>query len=392
MIHVRSAGRQTPRLKVEPGKAYIVMDGQWGSCGKGKVAAWLADKAHADNFSVAVCDFPPNAGHTWLTDNGTRHVVKQIPISAAVDPNMEIFIGPGAMLEPDVFLEEVGWYDVAERLRIHEHAGILRPEHAEVEKVTLRRISSTLKGCGRALASKIMREDDSVAKNEPRISPYCLTATEYVNALCDRMENGASVLVESSQGFDLSLDHGYDYPYCTSRNITPAAILDRCGIPLRYHGGTLGVLRAFPIRVGSLEGATSGPCYSDQYEMTWKEISEGAGEDVIERTTVTNRVRRVFSFSFQQLDRFLALCDPTDLYVNFVNYWGKREDGSSSSSLPLSKLGKEELEGIEEHLRFEYGRHWPSRVKPYIVGIGYGAKDEETMWDEDIGGLIECDG
>ena len=45
----------------------IVLGGQAGSCGKGKICGYLAKK---DNFSMSTNNWSSNAGHTYVDDNG----------------------------------------------------------------------------------------------------------------------------------------------------------------------------------------------------------------------------------------------------------------------------------------------------------------------------------
>jgi adenylosuccinate synthase len=72
----------------------------------------------------------------------------------------------------------------------------------------------------------------------------------------------------------------------------------------------------------------SGDCYDDQQEMTWEEVGKlcGAPQDTFkgELTTVTKRLRRVFSFSEKQILDAVAINGATDIALNFANYidWG----------------------------------------------------------------------
>lgn len=45
----------------------VVIDGQAGSCGKGKFDGYLAKHT---NFSMATNNWSSNAGHTYVDDNG----------------------------------------------------------------------------------------------------------------------------------------------------------------------------------------------------------------------------------------------------------------------------------------------------------------------------------
>lgn len=83
------------------------------------------------------------------------------------------------------------------------------------------------------------------------------------------------------------------------------------------------VVRTFPIRVGNPgPQRTSGPL---KYETTFDEISKRAGIDVkklksAERTSTTNRKRRVGWFEWESFRKACALNSPTDIVLTFVDY------------------------------------------------------------------------
>ena len=74
--------------------------------------------------------------------------------------------------------------------------------------------------------------------------------------------------------------------------------------------------RTLPIRVGG----TSGDCYADQEELTWEELDLPP-----ERTTVTNRVRRIFTYSKMQIEEACWWCRPDLVFLNFANYVDKQQ-------------------------------------------------------------------
>jgi hypothetical protein len=97
-------------------------------------------------------------------------------------------------------------------------------------------------------------------------------------------------------------------------------MMDNAGCPVKSVGNIIACLRTLPIRVGSTEN-TSGPYYDDQTELDWKAVSEMCGYDVEEKTTVTQRVRRVFTFSEAQTRKFCEYVRPDYAFLNFVNYY-----------------------------------------------------------------------
>lgn len=298
----------------------IILDAQWGSCGKGKLAGYLGHH----NPDYACASFGPNAGHTFIDGFGTPYMFKFLPTSA-------ITAGCPVLILPDAVLDLATFFKECERVRgpvyVHPRASVLTPEDTERASQTGRHIAGTMRGTGHALARKMLRvEGVKLAKD--LLPAHMLADTcEIVRNSC---REGGTVIVEMAQGFDLSLNHGHDYPYLTSRDITVGAALNACGCPARYVGQVIGSLRTFPIRVGNVEGGWSGPCHFDQHELQWTDVTTiaDAPMPLLEKTTVTGRTRRVFSFSMNQIKRFVEANDPAWLFVNFIQYlnWDVNEE------------------------------------------------------------------
>jgi adenylosuccinate synthase len=167
-----------------------------------------------------------------------------------------------------------------------------------------------------------------------------------------------SVIVEGAQGFSLSMYHG-QYPYVTSRDVTPWQVSADCGLPFSWASyiKVIGTLRTFPIRVNNRDGS-SGPCYPDQLELTWESLGLEP-----ELTTVTKLPRRIFQFSQRQLDEALVHCGgywDTRLFLNFANYF------------------KEEKE-VSDLIRQIEKPHPLSLNPPRVVWVGYGPDDKDVL-------------
>ena len=321
---------------MKPGRLNIVLDGQFGSTGKGKLCYYLALK---HDVQVAVCDFQTNAGHTIYDEKGKKYVFQQLPVSALKE-DVLCLINPGATITISKLLEEIEMVGCQNRLIIHPHACIVTDECKQMEAEMLKRIASTLKGVGAALGMKAMRHPKTVlAKDCPELARWIGDTTESLNSM---IIEGRMVLGEAAQGFDLSLNHGYEYPYVTSRDINTASFLSNAGVPPVFLGSVYGCLRTYPIRVGNhVEDGktlgTSGPHYPDQEEISWERLkfSSGAKKDLEERTTVTQKVRRVFTFSKEQIRRFIQVCYPDYIFLNFVNHLDASAEGVTDvRSLP----------------------------------------------------------
>ena len=294
---------------MQAGKLNIIIDGQWGSTGKGRIAGLLTPKADA-----SVCDFMPQAGHTviWW---GKKYVFRQLPVGCLI-PGHRVYIGPGAVIDPELLLHELDWCAEDVKVIIDWRVPVLEHKDAEIEHETCAWMGSTCEGCGSCLSRKLRRLEDVTligdcdpVRNHPKV---------VIDAVYPRLKgelnNLAKVLVETAQGFCLSLNHG-DYPHVTSRDVTLTAVLDRIG---GFHPSFIGdvhaSLRTFPIRVGG----PSGPCYSDQVEMEWGNLP--CPPAIPERTTVTNRQRRIFSWSQLQFIDFMERTRPTHIHLSFGDY------------------------------------------------------------------------
>lgn len=306
--------------------SYAILDAQFGSCGKGLLAGYLAETRQP---TAIVSAYSPNAGHTYITSDGFRFVTTQMPIGSISPRARGIFIGPGAVIDPEKMLEELGVLTAAGRLNlqnteiiIHEHAAVVtEADAAEEAALGLAAIGSTLKGSMTAQVRKLRRMPNE--KGELPVARDALIDTplgdfvagnfEYQQKLQDY---GYITQVEGAQGFSLSLNHGF-YPYCTSRDVTPHQLFGDCAIPWDMAKRTeiYQVMRTYPIRVNNRTG-TSGPGYRDQKELDWDKV----GIDP-ELTTVTKLPRRIFTWSRAQLEHMVRICGtPDGIFLNFVNY------------------------------------------------------------------------
>lgn len=82
-------------------------------------------------------------------------------------------------------------------------------------------------------------------------------------------------------------------------------------IPIQLLNNTIGVMRPYPIRVAG----DSGDIYPDQVETSWDEIGVEP-----ELTTVTGKIRRVFTLSRMQLRDAIEETRPDEIVINFVDY------------------------------------------------------------------------
>ena len=292
----------------------LVIDLQFGSTGKGLIAGYLAEK---NGYDTVINANMPNAGHTYINADGRKWMHKVLP-NGIVSPNLKrVMIGPNSVFSIDRLMveieESIDLLHEKVQILIHPMAAVLDSAHRDAEQGIAVAIGSTGQGSMAALVEKMGRNPENqgivardVAKYDSRIAPYVCTVDEWDMALMASQK----ILAEGAQGFSLSLNQEF-YPYCTSRDCTPARFLADMGIPHAMLNKVIGTARCHPIRVGG----TSGGCYEDQVELTWEDLGQTP-----ELTTVTKKVRRVFSFSFIQMQKAMWNCQPDEVFLNFCNY------------------------------------------------------------------------
>lgn len=288
--------------------AYFVVDGQFGSTGKGLVSGMLAEMFHK-NVDLVTSNAGPNSGHTNYY-NGEKIVLKQLPTFAVtakkLGTDVPVHMNAGAVIAPDVLNEEI----LAHRMKkvtVHPHASCITEAAVENDAQNITGIGSTGKGTGPAQMAKMSRSDHEsvVLGNWNRID------AEVKNLM---MPEFAVTLVEVSQGFSLGINSGF-YPFTTSRECTVQQAMSDARIPMELYKDAIMVVRSYPIRVAG----NSGPGYPDQQETSWEHL--GVEPEI---TTVTKKVRRVFTWSEQQYMEALYVNRPGVVVLNFANYLVKK--------------------------------------------------------------------
>lgn len=299
------------------GKLTVLVGGQYGSEGKGAIAAHIANE-----YNVHVRVGSPNAGHT-LYWRGQKHVMQSIPCGW-INPNAGIVIGRGALLNMKQFMKELvhilQYYpDFMDRLYIDPEAGVLDEKFHEQEGGVFgemhKRIGSTGEGVGPARVARINRDPMQFRQFKDVAEEYGLEKCVCKNTpalIASAQDCGENILIEGTQGSGLSLLHSH-WPYCTSIDTNAAGIISEVGIAPSRVTNVLLVIRTYPIRVAG----NSGPMKN---ETTWEEISKKLGREVSEKTTVTKKVRRVAEFDDNLFRQSCLLNNPTEIALTFADY------------------------------------------------------------------------
>ena len=318
----------------------IVVGGQYGSEGKGKVAYWLAQRQKA---AYAIRVGGPNSGHT-VVDRGARSVLRHLPTPVLLKEVVGV-VPAGAYLDLSVLLREVKETGVSrDRLLIHPAAVIIDESmrQAETNEGLVERISSTGQGVGGAVAQRAMRRESlRFAQGEEALKPFVNANIDSI--LSSALDRGERVLIEGTQGFGLSIYHG-TYPYTTSRDTTAAGALSEAGLSPRDVDCIALVLRAFPIRVSG----ASGPM---PREITWQEIQRRsrANVELTECTTVTGRPRRVAEFDEDVVLRAIQANQPHLIVLNHVDYF----DYANHAGVEVSEPAGQAVFDLEMRLQVD---------------------------------------
>jgi len=303
----------------------ILVGGQWGDEGKGKVIDFLAAKADM----VIRSQGGNNAGHTVITEHGEFKF--QLMPSGILYPDCVCVIGNGVVVDPIVLLREIS--QLRERgiepknLIVSERAHMVMRYHPLFDQLEEEargddRLGTTWRGIGPAYADKVRRIGfrigdlqkeafmrkklayvvgqvknpiltklyeheaydwssmvDEYMGYAKQLDPYIKDTFPLIQGALDRKAN---ILLEGAQATMLDLDFG-TYPYVTSSNPTAGGALTGSGIPPTKVDLTIGVFKAYTTRVGY------GPLPS--------EVLDAVGDQIRERGhefgTVTGRPRRI---------------------------------------------------------------------------------------------------
>jgi len=304
----------------------VIVGGQWGDEGKGKVVDLLAPRFDV----VARFAGGPNAGHT-VRRGEVKYALRHIP-SGAVTAGITCLIGNGVVIEPVSLLKEIEdlaarGLDLKGRLWISQRTHVILPAYiaweTRREETGGSRIGTTRRGVGPAYAAKMARTgmrlidlyDDATLEGHLRealalyadggtalaasggpppdavaaaveacraharaLRPYLADTAEI---LLDRVARGASVLFEGAQGTMLDIDHG-TYPYVTSSTSSAGGACSGFGVGPTSIDGVMGIFKAYSTRVGE------GPFPTEERGPVGDRIRERGNE----YGTVTGRPRR----------------------------------------------------------------------------------------------------
>ena len=279
--------------------ADVVVDLQYGDCGKGKVTHALCREGNYTH--VIRYNGGCNAGHTIYHD-GRKVITHHIP--AGVFFGVKSIIGPGCVVDPTQFFQEIKELEaigIAARdlIYIAKNAHVITRDHLR-EDGTDTSIGTTKRGNGPAYRDKYGRTGVR-AEDVSSLKDFIIDIYEELH---DNDED-VCVLFEGAQGFGLDVDWG-DYPYVTSSHCTTASALLN-GVPPQALRNIYGVAKMYETYVGAKQFETADPVFEEI-----RKVGEEYG-------ATTGRPRQCNWMSWDLLKKAININGVTDLILNKVD-------------------------------------------------------------------------
>lgn len=376
----------------------VVVGGQWGDEGKGRIVDLLARKARI----VARYSAGNNAGHTIVNDRG-EFKLHLVP-AGIFYPDKTCVIGNGVAVDPEVLLGEIEGLQSkgidTSRLVLSDRAHLIMPWHLALDRLDEASrgdaaIGTTGKGVGPCFIDKVARRGIRVADLLRRedLKPRMEAALDYQNRVItgvyggepitmdscyeryyefgqrlapfigdvqsivlDAHRKGDHVLLEGAQGSLLDLDHG-TYPYVTSSvpSSSSGGAAIGVGIGPTDIRRVVGVFKSYCTRVGN------GPFPTELFDGIAETLRDhgkefGRGE----YGTTTGRPRRIgwldavaarYSVRFNGLSAVaLTRLDVLDGLETIKICTGYELDGETINTFPSRESVLERIKPIYEEL------------------------------------------
>jgi adenylosuccinate synthase len=277
---------------VDPERSLMVVGGQWGDEGKGKVVDLLS----AGYPAVVRYNGGHNAGHT-VRYADRRFALHFVP-SGIIHPTVTCYLASGMVVEPSALVDEIDklgaeGIPVDGRLFLSPRTTLILPTHRALDGARegargTGKIGTTGRGIGpayqdtaqrRGLRAYMLADPAQLAEHSRALMEHHnheltrLLGAEAVDLdaavvellgaaerlapilrevgpeLCRHVGAGDPILFEGAQGVMLDLTWG-TYPFVTSSSCLPGTAASSCGISPKLLGPVVGVMKAYVTRVG----------------------------------------------------------------------------------------------------------------------------------------------
>jgi adenylosuccinate synthase len=279
----------------------VIVDLQYGDCGKGKIAHFLCRNGgytHVLRYNGGC-----NAGHT-IFHKSKKFVTHHIP--AGVFFGIPSVIGSGCVLDPEQFFREIKELEAAGirtkgKIFIAENTHVITNAHKAEDRQKGGKIGTTGRGNGPAYRDKYGRTGVR-AKDIAKLRPYLINLYDEWYPGRTGGKKNVTILAEGAQGFGLDIDWG-DYPFVTSSHCTSAGALLN-GLPPRSIRNVWGVAKIYETYVGSKKFQPAGRVFNKIADI---------GE---EYGATTGRRRQTNWMNMQTLERAIRMNGVTHVVFN----------------------------------------------------------------------------
>ena len=282
----------------------VIVDLQYGDCGKGKVAHFLSKTkkyTHVLRYNGGC-----NAGHT-IFHEGVKFITHHIP--AGVFFGVRSVIGSGCVVDPEQFFREIkmlndGGVATKGKIFIARNAHVITNAHKAEDKKGGGKIGTTGRGNGPAYRDKYGRTGVRAEKVE-QLEPYLVDLYKEWYSPRAKSRGEVNILAEGAQGFGLDIDWG-DYPFVTSSHCTTAGALLN-GLPATAIRDVWGVAKIYETYVGSKKFQPAGDVFNKMGDL---------GEEF---GSTTGRRRQCNWMNMQTLERAINMNGVTHIVFNKVD-------------------------------------------------------------------------
>lgn len=282
--------------------ADVVVDVQYGDCGKGKVTHHLARSGKYTH--VVRYNGGHNAGHT-IYHEGKKFVTHVIP--CGVFFGIKSIIGPGCVVNPDRLMTEISelrdaGIDIDNLLMIASNTHVVTDWHL-AEDGKDKTIGTTKRGNGPAYRDKYGRRGVR-AEEVPLLRDYIVDIYDEFHR--NQKHADVEILFEGAQGFGLDIDWG-DYPYVTSSHCTSASAFLN-GVPPSSLRNVYGVAKIYETYVGAKD-----------FEMPDSDLANEIRRVGEEYGATTGRPRQINWFDVDAVSRAVDINGVDKLIINKVD-------------------------------------------------------------------------
>ena len=394
----------------------VVVGGQWGDEGKGKIVDWLSERADV----IARFQGGHNAGHT-LVIGETVYKLHALPSGVVRGGKLSV-IGNGVVLDPWHLVKEIetlraqGVTITPETLMVAENTPLILPFHGELDRAredqnSVAKIGTTGRGIGPCYEDKVGRrvirvadladdatlelrvdralvhhnalrnglgltpiDRDALLAQLREIAPSVLQyAAPVWKVLNEKRKAGKRILFEGAQGALLDIDFG-TYPFVTSSNVIAGQAAAGTGMGPGAIEFVLGIVKAYATRVGE------GPFPTELDDADGQMLGERGHEfgtttgrkrrcgwfdaALVRQTCITSGVTGIAFTKLDVLDGFetLKICTGYDLDGETLDYLPTAAD-QQARCVPIY----EEMPGWSEST--EGARSWndlPAAAIKYV--------------------------